>query len=172
MEGTVVEFGCYSGTTSLFIARLLQYYKDQREFHVYDSFEGLPPKNAKDQNAAGVDFKAGELAVSKREFLQNFQRAKLPPPFAHKGWFNELQEKDIPKRIAFAFLDGDFYDSIYTSLGLVWPHLATDARILVHDFNRETLPGVERAVSDFCRAHHLQPKLNIEAHIGIVVPQR
>ena len=46
VPGAVVEFGCYAGTTSLFIRRLLDTYdqSSQRAFHVFDSFEGLPPK--------------------------------------------------------------------------------------------------------------------------------
>ena len=40
--GNIVEFGCYVGTTSLFIRRLLDAYRFAGEFHVYDSFAGLP----------------------------------------------------------------------------------------------------------------------------------
>ncbi|HKR82075.1 MAG TPA: TylF/MycF/NovP-related O-methyltransferase [Candidatus Saccharimonadales bacterium] len=151
VDGAVVEFGCYIGTTSLFIRRVLDHYGESgaRAFHVYDSFEGLPPKASADQNAAGVDFKAGELLVSKKQFLHEFQRAKLVAPIAHKAWFDQLAPRDIPAPIAFAFLDGDFYESILTSLQLVWPKLADNATVLVHDYKRETLPGVERAVHQF-----------------------
>ena len=59
--GNIVEFGCYVGTTSLFIRRLLDAYDFTGEFHVYDSFAGLPEKTQKDNSAAGDQFKAGEL---------------------------------------------------------------------------------------------------------------
>jgi O-methyltransferase len=51
--GDVVEFGCYVGTTSLVIRRLLEEYheSDKREFHVYDSFKGLPEKAEQDVSA-------------------------------------------------------------------------------------------------------------------------
>jgi len=165
IPGNIVEFGCYIGTTSLFMRRLLDVYNQSssREFHVYDSFEGLPLKVSADQNAAGIDFKAGELLVSKKQFLREFQRAKLAPPQTHKAWFNQLAEKEVPKDIAFAFLDGDFYDSILSSLKLVWPKLAENAVVLVHDYKRETLPGVERAIHDFMqdKQYHLQHEQNI-----------
>jgi O-methyltransferase len=55
-----MEFGCYVGTTSLFIRRLLdQTGEGTRPFHVYDSFEGLPPKTQADASAAGADWQAG-----------------------------------------------------------------------------------------------------------------
>jgi O-methyltransferase len=147
--GDITEFGCYIGTTSLFIQRLLDARKEKREFHVYDSFKGLPEKSPQDASAAGVDFKAGELTISKKQFLHEFQKAKLVPPIAHKSWFGELRDEDVPEQIAFAFLDGDFYESIIDSLRLVWPRLVEGGMITIDDYQRETLPGVERAVRDF-----------------------
>lgn len=150
VEGHVVEFGCYAGTTSLFIRRLLNSYPDlQREFHVYDSFEGLPEKTNEDDNAAGIDFEAGKLYVTKAEFTKVFKSANLRLPYIHKGWFSDVAEQSVPDPIAFAFLDGDFYGSIIDSLRLVWPKLAEHGVIVVDDYKRETLPGVERALRDF-----------------------
>jgi len=56
--GDIVEFGCYSGTTSLFIRRLLDEKgeSNKRSFHVYDSFEGLPEKTEQDASVAGGKF--------------------------------------------------------------------------------------------------------------------
>lgn len=151
VPGNVVEFGCYAGTTSLFIRRLLDKYgqSSQREFHVYDSFEGLPPKTTQDHNAAGVDFEAGKLYVSKADFTRTFRAAHLELPVIHKGWFGQLASDAVPNQIAFAFLDGDFYQSIIDSLRLVWPNMAPGGTILIDDYKRETLPGVERAITDF-----------------------
>jgi O-methyltransferase len=151
VDGAVVEFGCYIGTTSLFIRRLLDMQQESREFHVYDSFAGLPPKSPQDSSAAGHQFIAGELAVSKKDFLREFQKAGLRTPVVHKGWFSELTEADVPDRIAFAFLDGDFYESIRDSLRLVLPRLVPGATIIIDDYTREALPGVAKA------AHELLP---------------
>lgn len=154
VPGDIVEFGCYIGTTSLFIRRVLDEtaQSGRREFHVYDSFEGLPPKSRQDTSAAGIDFEAGKLYVSKKEFLQQFQAAGLVPPIIHKGWFNQLTDGSVPEEIAFAFLDGDFYDSIISSLRLVWPHMTPGGTIVIDDYKRETLPGVEQAIGDFFQA--------------------
>jgi O-methyltransferase len=164
-EGDVVEFGCYAGTTSLFIRRLLDRYKSEKVFHVYDSFDGLPEKGKQDVNAAGVDFRRGQLYVTRKEFMQNFKAANLRPPIVHKGWFNELTEKDVPDKIAFAFLDGDFYDSILAPLKLIWPRMTKSGVILIDDYNNTALPGVERAVNDFFDPKKL---LRVEHSIGII----
>jgi O-methyltransferase len=165
VHGEVVEFGCYIGTTSLFIRRMLDARDEKRELHVYDSFEGLPKKAIQDASAAGEQFKAGELSVSKKQLIREFQKANLKLPIIHKGWFNQLTGNDVPKQIAFAFLDGDFYESIRDSLKLVLPRAAPGATIIIDDYAREALPGAAKAV------HELLPKnitVQTNHNLGIV----
>jgi O-methyltransferase len=164
LDGAVVEFGCYIGTTSLFIRRLLDILHDDREFHVYDSFEGLPPKTSQDESRAGEQFVAGELAVSKKQFLQEFKKAGLRPPVTQKGWFGELSNADVPGQIAFAFLDGDFYESIRDSLRLVLPRMQQGGVIIVDDYAREALPGAAKAVHECFR----QEQIRTSHNLGIV----
>ena len=159
--GAVVEFGCFIGTTSLFIRRLLDAHQDTREFHVYDSFEGLPPKTSEDESRAGDQFQAGELAVSKKQFLQQFQKAGLRSPIIHKGWFKDLSAQDVPEQIAFAFLDGDFYESIRDSLRLVLPHMQQGSTLVIDDYAREALPGTARAVHELFPPERVQTSHNL-----------
>lgn len=149
VPGDIVEFGCYIGTSGLFIRRLLDQRSENRAFHVYDSFEGLPEKSREDESAAGTSFQGGKLAVSKKQFMREFQKAGLRLPIIHKGWFNELTGDDVPEQIAFAFLDGDFYESIKSSLKLVLPRMSLGGTIVIDDYAREALPGVARAVGEF-----------------------
>ena len=151
--GAVVEFGCYVGTTSLYIRRLLDQYNDSREFHVYDSFTGLPEKSSQDASPVGEQFRAGELAVSKKQFLHEFHKARLRPPVVHKGWFADLTPRDVPTQVAFAFLDGDYYDSIRQSLQLLEGRLIPGAIIVVDDYASEALPGAARAVDEWATRH-------------------
>jgi O-methyltransferase len=164
LDGAVVEFGCYIGTTSLFISRVLHEHSDDREFHVYDSFEGLPSKAPEDASPVGEQFVAGELSVSKKQFIHEFQKANLKLPVIHKAWFNDLTAKDVPETIAFAFLDGDFYDSMHDSLRLVLPRMTKGGVIVIDDYAREALPGVAKAV------HEALPNQTIKtAHnLGII----
>ncbi len=151
VPGDVVEFGCFVGTTSLFIRRLLDEkgQSGKRAFHVYDSFEGLPTKTRQDESTVGAAFQGGELKASKKDFVRQFQAAHLQPPIIHKNWFNKLADTDVPATIAFAFLDGDFYQSIMDSLKLVWPRMSPGGIVLIDDYGREALPGATRAVHDF-----------------------
>lgn len=147
--GSVVELGCYVGTTSLFIRRLLDAYSADIEFHVYDSFAGLPPKAAQDESPLGIQFVEGELYATKRQFYDNFKKAGLVAPTVHKVWFCDLTTEDIPSQVMFAFLDGDYYQSIRDSLRVIAPHLTKDAIIVVDDYANEALPGTACAVDEW-----------------------
>ncbi len=165
-RGSVVEFGCYTGTTSLFIRRLLDAYQVTSEYHVYDSFEGLPEKSGPDRSVMGEQFVAGELRATKKELLMNFKKAHLTPPIIHKGWFSQVAAHEVPDSIQFAFLDGDYFESIRDSLVLVTPRLAPGAIIVVDDYANEALPGAALAVDEWRRTHPC--RLRVQASLGVI----
>lgn len=164
--GSVVEFGCYVGTTSLFIRRLLDAADKTRDFQVYDSFAGLPAKTSEDASPAGQQFETGQLSASPAQLITNFNKAGLAKPIIHKGWFNDLTEEDLPGAIAFAFLDGDFYGSIKTSLKLVGPRLSIGGKVVVDDYQSEALPGARRAVDEWLEQHPM--RLRVQSSLAIL----
>lgn len=155
VEGDFVELGCYKGDTSLLLAEVLRDFNTKpvensvKKLWIYDSFEGLPEKSVVDESALGQDFKDGELLVTKREVKERFLRAGLPVPVIKKAWFKDLDEADLPDKIAFAFLDGDFYESIKDSLKLIEGEIMQGGVILVHDYYNPALPGVMKAVDEW-----------------------
>lgn len=159
VPGDVVELGCYKGDTSLLLEKALERspaLKSQPEKHLwlYDSFEGLPAKTKEDSSVAGDNFKAGELLVTKREVVMRFKKAGLKVPRIRKNFFENLDpEQDFPELVSFAFLDGDLYGSIRTSLELVWKKLDKNATVVVHDYNNPELPGVSKALEEWSKNH-------------------
>ena len=168
VAGDIVELGCYIGTTTLFLRRVLDATNQstKRRLYAYDSFSGLPEKTALDASGSGEQFKGGELTVSKKQFLHEFQKANLNPPVTTKAWFSDITSGQLPPNIAFGFLDGDFYESIIDSLRLVWPRLAAGGAIAIDDYQQSALPGVERAVRDFFQDKAIS--LHHEHHIAII----
>lgn len=149
LPGDFVEFGCYKGDTSLMLAEVLKSEGSEKRLWLYDSFEGLPEKTENDESVLGREFQKGELFVSKREVKERFLRAGLKVPVIKKGWFAELTSADLPLEISFAFLDGDFYESIRDSLRLVTPRMVKGGAIFVHDYDNPALPGVAKAVDEW-----------------------
>lgn len=172
VSGDVVEFGCYKADTSVLYQKLLESMgygipiqsedqaaqASQKILWLYDSFEGLPAKTREDNSAAGDAFQAGELLVTKREVIEKFKKMGLKLPKIKKAFFDDLDIiYDIPEKISYAFLDGDLYQSIKTSLRLVTEKMSPGSVIIVHDYNNPELPGSARAVDEWLKDH--QPKV-------------
>ena len=156
LPGDYVELGCYRGDTSLLLAEILK--GTDKRLWINDSFEGLPDKDEKDRSALGVLFRRGELAVTKREVKERFLRAGLKVPIIKKGWFKDLTDNDLPEKIALAFLDGDFYESVRDSLRLVEDRIVEGGVIIIHDYNNPALPGVAEAVNEWIKDKNIKIK--------------
>ena len=171
VPGDVVEFGCYKADTSVLYQKLLESMghggsiqsenqanqTSQKMLWLYDSFEGLPAKTREDNSAAGDAFQAGELLVTKREVIEKFKKMGLKLPKIKKAFFDDLDIiYDIPEKISYAFLDGDLYQSIKTSLRLVTDKMSPGGVIIVHDYNNPELPGSARAVDEWLKSHQVK----------------
>jgi O-methyltransferase len=148
IEGDFVEFGCYVGESSKYLRKTLDETNSNKDLYVYDSFEGLPPLSKHEE---GMGWRPGTLNTTEDILIKNFRDNGLKPPYTCKGWFKDVPDYRIPDKICFAFLDGDFYDSIYDSLTKIYDKVQEGGYILFHDYERNDLPGVRAAIEDFLR---------------------
>jgi hypothetical protein len=138
-SGCVIECGTWRGGMIAGIADLLG---PDRRYFLFDSYEGLPPAEEIDGEAA-FRFQANTEAEG---YLDN---CSAPIEFAEramalsvakncqiiKGWFNEtLPRFEPPEKIALLRLDADWFGSTTTCLECLVPHLAPDGVILIDDY--------------------------------------
>lgn len=136
LPGDMVEFGCYKGDT----AKLMSFLSN-KILYVFDSFDGLP------QSTENVP---GEMKAPIDEFFDNFNASKIRMPYIRKGWFRDLNPEHLPKKISFAHLDGDLYDSTLDSLKLIYDRLVPGAVILIDDYGHDKYwTGVKQATLEF-----------------------
>ncbi|NBX98104.1 hypothetical protein EBQ81_04555 [bacterium] len=168
IEGDIVEFGCYVGESSKYLRMMLDYYRSDKNLYVYDSFEGLPPLSKYEQNTG---WREGTLKTSEDILLSNFYNNGLRPPIITKGWFKDIHSYSIPDKICFAFLDGDFYDSIYDSLNQIYGRMSRGSSIIFHDYERPDLPGVKAAIIDFIAKNNLENTLLVKvfSELGLLI---
>lgn len=145
VAGDVVELGCNRGNMAIYTQSILRAKSANKSLHVYDSFEGLPPHSAMDESPER-SASGGDLGASVQELLDYFNRYNVPIPIIHKGWF---KDQKYPDKISFAFLDGDFYQSILDSWEAVYPRLTEGAIVCVHDYGFPPLVGVQKACDEF-----------------------
>jgi len=153
IEGDVVEFGCYVGESSKYLMKTLVTTETTKKLYVYDSFEGLPELSKWEE---GTGWRAGTLKSTEQILESNFIQNNLPIPIIHKDWFKNVPQDKLPEKIAFAFLDGDFYDSIYDSLNKIFDRVSDGGYICFHDYQRRDLPGVRAAIEDFLKERNLE----------------
>jgi O-methyltransferase len=152
--GCVVECGTWRGGMA---SGLLAVGGPDREFHFFDSFEGLPPAGAFDGDRAtawqaepGSPRLNNNCAATFDEVSRNLARAARPNQRyeMHRGWFEEtLPRFPRSKPIAVLRLDGDWYESTMTCLDNLFDCVMPGGIILIDDYIH--WEGCTRAVHDF-----------------------
>ena len=145
--------------SSIVIQKFLHEYASEKQFHVFDSFEGLPELQEEDTND-GVYAKSW-MTARLDQFKKNFSDVGLELPHIHKGWFEDTIPSCLPDKISFAIVDGDLYTSTKHILPYVYERLTPGAICLFgvyydeNVFSREYTaspfksPGVKRACDEF-----------------------
>jgi len=131
IPGDVVELGCYDGLTAALMQKTLDQYKCNKKLHIYDSFEGLPKKTKSDGNTT---FQEGDFKTIKHALIHNFKILNLEIPEIHAGCFKDTLPTQLPEKICFAHLDGDFYSSIKESLEYIYTKLSKGAIVVIDDY--------------------------------------
>jgi O-methyltransferase len=140
VPGMVVECGVWRGGMIAGIATLLG---SDREYHLFDSFEGLPPARAIDGQSA-IAWQADKsspgyydnCSANESEATAAMELSGTRQFALHKGWF----DKTIPSwsqsaaPIAVLRLDGDWYDSTMVCLNHLMPKLTPGGIVIVDDY--------------------------------------
>jgi len=153
--GCIVEAGVWRGGMSAGIADMLP----GRVHYLFDSFEGLPPAEEIDGEAA----LKWQRNVTGPAYLDNcradrsFAEEAMAIANAKKvhivqGWFNETVLGFVPSEpIAILRLDGDWYASTMQCLSGFYPHVMQGGLIILDDYY--TYDGCARALHDYLSAH-------------------
>jgi O-methyltransferase len=166
VTGCVVECGVWRGGMIAGMAELLG---PDRQYFLFDSFEGLPAGEEID----GPGLLAWQAAVDGPNYFNNCTASELEADAAMrtsgvpsyslvKGWFDETLPKFIPPcPIAVLRLDGDLYSSMRTCLTHLWPRLAPNGIAIIDDYN--VWDGCTTAVHEFLQSNSIGtqiPKLS------------
>jgi len=168
IDGDIVEFGCFVGESSKYFRMMLDNKVSHKKLYVYDSFEGLPELSDYEKNTG---WRPGTLKTSEDILIQNFRQNGLAEPIITKGWFGQILDSAVPEQISFAFLDGDFYNSIYDSLSKIYKKLSYEAIVVFHDYERPDLPGVKAAIVDYLKENNIEnkPLFKIYDQLGVLI---
>ncbi len=146
VPGAIAELGVYQGK----FAQILNEVFPDRDFYLFDTFEGFSADQATADQAAG--FTEGPVQQFTDTSVDQVL-ARLPhreKAIIRKGFFPETFEGLEDEKFAFISLDPDLYEPVRDGLKCFWPRLSAGGFIFVHDYNNEHYKGVRQAVHEFC----------------------
>jgi O-methyltransferase len=151
--GCVVECGVWRGGMSAGMAEVLG---ADREYFLFDSFEGLPAACEDLDGASAVAWQENSRSpayhnnctATEDEATAAMKLSGATSFSLVKGWFNETLPRFAPPcDIAVLRLDGDWYDSTRVCLENLYPHVAPGGIVIVDDYYN--WDGCARAVNEF-----------------------
>lgn len=160
-KGIFIEAGCALGGSAITIAKA----KDvERKFYVYDVFETIPEPSERDGKDVHDRYETIKSGKSKgingdkyygyednllEKVIDNFNQAGIEPQENNvkfvKGMFQDTLKINEP--VAFAHIDCDWYDSVYTCLERIVPNLVDGGVLIIDDYH--SWSGAKKAVDDY-----------------------
>ena len=159
VAGDICEFGVAQGATSRLLASEIMPLAE-RKFWLFDSFEGLPAPTKEDRlihdifKLGTMEKYKGTMASPETEVLGKLASVKFPREriVVKKGWVKDtIQNGALPEKVAFAYVDFDFYDPIKDALEFLDTRMPAGGRIVVDDYGFFS-EGAQLAVDQFVAA--------------------
>lgn len=163
IHGSLVECGTWRGGACGMMA--LAHMADgepTRQIHLFDSFEGLPEPDAKQDGFQSVGYAEertyGNLnpigrcigPLEDNRYLMH-ELVKYPEELTHYhvGWFQQTLPVAVDNLgpIALLRLDGDWYESTKICLKLLYPLVSSGGIVVIDDYGR--WEGCHKAVDEF-----------------------
>lgn len=160
IPGDIVECGVWRGGSMQACAKtLLSLGETDRDLHLFDTFEGMPPPTAEDLRRDGKsaeDLLAAQgkdrpiWAIASLEDVQaGFEQVPYPGERVHyvQGMVEDTVPQQAPERISILRLDTDWYASTKHELEYLYPRLVSGGVLLIDDYGY--WQGSRQAVDEF-----------------------
>lgn len=150
-ELAVVECGSWRGGMSFGMVEMVP---ECQNFHIFDSFEGVPRPTDRDGQRA-INLFDEKLLLYKRniapfdDMVSSLEKFGITDKVTlHRGWFSDTVHFDaIGRPVGILRMDGDWYDSTMTVLERLYDYVVDNGLIIIDDYY--TWPGCSQAVHDF-----------------------
>lgn len=144
VEGEFWECGVYRGGTARLLADNILSNRSEKNLRLFDTFSGMPTTGARDFHVEG-DFSDTSIDIVRKVLEHNefvtFHVGKIPDTFGN----------ETDKKISFAHIDVDIYQSVLDCCKYIYPRLSPGAVMLFDDYGYSSCPGARQAVDEFFR---------------------
>jgi O-methyltransferase len=165
VPGEVVECGTWRGGSMQAVARtLMGRGVTDRDLHLFDTFEGMPPPTEQDRRLAGPS--AAEMLQTRPKTnivwaiadLEDVQAGMAQTGYPHErvhyhpGLVQDTIPAQAPERIALLRLDTDWYESTKHELAHLYDRVTPGGVIIIDDY--DYWEGSKQAVEEFMAQTH------------------
>jgi len=138
LEGHYFEFGVGRGRSAISAIRAAKKHNRQYQFHLFDSFQGLPALKGRD--SASTQFHERQYAYGTDDVIEFFKRYDIEKDdniFFHEGAFEDFDRSVIRDGTlaSIVHVDCDLYHSALDALRCVGPYLQHGTIMLFDDYN-------------------------------------
>lgn len=152
VPGDFAECGVWRGHSAHMVLSRLHDLGRKKNFHVFDSFEGLSDRGGFDTSRSKMDarekeFEKNYFAVPLSSVQQNLNEFDFV--HYHAGWIPERFADVEDKKFAFVHLDLDLYQPIFDSLKFFASRIAPGGIVVVDDYGHSDFEGAKLAVDHF-----------------------
>ena len=163
VPGDLIEAGVWRGGACIFMkANLLSRGDTGRVVWVADSFQGLPPPNAKLYPAdTGDDLHTRSgLSVGADQVRHNFERYGVLDERVKflVGWFKDTLPGAPIEALSVMRLDGDMYESTWQAIEALYPKLSPGGFCIIDDFGSHASQAGQ-AILDYRKAHGIDEEI-------------
>ena len=151
VNGDYLELGAYRCGATLLLSAGDEL--TEKTIYIIDSFEGLPDVTAHDPF-----WKKGDMGSPNLDEIHDFLSTNLVNTKYKilKGFFPGQIDLDLlDKPWALVHIDTDLYQPTVDGLEFFYSKLSSGGVIIVDDFCNMSCPGVEKAVTEFCKTHNV-----------------
>lgn len=184
IQGSFVECGVWrGGSARLIIETLNKLGIADRDFYLYDTFEGFDKSDISDVD---IIFESEKTAIQELEELEftrptlwidgelekvrfNLTKTNYPSSKINyiKGKVEETIPTEIPTNIALLRLDTDIYSSTNHEMKYLYPLLESKGILIIDDYGYSL--GAKKAVDDYFLENGIYPFLNKIDYTGRIL---
>lgn len=150
-KGSWVEVGVWKGGGGLFFKCFMDEIGIDENFYLFDTYGKIPKSKITHQKDIDFvnSFKISEQASYLTEVQDLFNQFKLNENvYFIESDVHDVGKQEVPDKIAFLFIDVDFFEPVYKSLVLFYDNLVQGGVLIIDDYYMSFL-NCKEAVDTF-----------------------
>jgi len=162
VPGDFIECGAWRGGGAILMQGVREYYNEDRDVWVADSFNGFPPSVIEKKVYKNLDNHRDYHCVSIDDVRSNFSKYNLLNDHVKfvPGWLGETLPCISISKLALLHCDVDLYPSVKCVLNYLYPKLSPGGYCIIDDYN---LIGCRQAVNHYrARRGITEPMLPVD----------